>query len=288
MGQIGTAEIYTQSNGWLEIDLYDPADFNFAPVEIRTANGWGVPYLHDPSAADTPIEVYTQSNGWQGVSTTGYLVIDSFEDADLDEWVESESTGIDVTSGRSAFQGDYGLLLDADTCNRIASAPTFSPSLSDYPSPGGVYDSFVRFDDADSFNNDLWWKFGCQQYPTEDGFGSKDLTDGYVFEIDPPSDQLALRRDEDTYGDGQTDTNTDLDRVSFAPVLDQWYRLEIDWHHSTSSQIIITVYEVTKTDWEGTQVAQASASDTTFGEGAIECAAEDGVHWDLLRRTAPL
>lgn len=286
MGKVGVAELYTASGNWVEVDVYDPADLAFTPIELATDTGWGAPFVTSPSSADTPLEVYTQSNGWQGINSVGYVMMDSFEDGNLDEWVESQSTGIDVTSGRAAFQGDYGLSLSADTCERIVSAPTFTPSLPEYPSPGEQWDTFVRFDTSDSLNNDLWHKFGCQTHPTSDGFTASDTYDGYRAELDPPNSALRIgRMDSAATGDGTMDASSSVS-VSFTT--DQWYRIEIDWHYSTASDIIVRLFESSKADWTGTQVASVSFTDTTYGEGAISCAAEAGVHWDLLRRTAPL
>lgn len=282
MGQVGTLELYTGS-GWVEIDLYDPDDFSYTPVEIHVGDGWGAPYLGNPDTADTPIEVYT-SQGWLGMNSTGYVMMEDFEGGNLPEttWIESQDTGLEVTSGRAAFQGNYGLKLGADTCERIVSAPDFDDPLPEYPSPGETFDCFVRFDDSNALSNETHVSFGHQNYPSSDGFSDDDVNAGYNLVLDPEYDYFRIAY-TDSYG-----RKYFQDSVAYQFETRQWYRCETDWHETTSDTIYCRLYEVSKDDWEGTQVAEVSYTDSTYGEGAVELASPGTTHMDLLRRTSPL
>lgn len=286
MGKIGTTELWTQSEGWVEVDLYDPADFTFTPLELPTGSGtWGVPYVSDASNADTPIEFYTQSNGWVGVNSVGFVLIEDFEDGDLDEWVESKTTASEVSSARAAFQGNYGLNLTADTCERIVSHSSFSPSLSYYPQQGDQFELFFRWDSTDAFTDSTWLKFGNQNYPTSDGFTSHDVSQGYLFSMRPKLDDVIIGRtdSDDTF------VEDSITNVSGGFHADQWYRMEVDWHYSTNDDIIGRVYEVTKDDPVGTEVVSVTHfDDNTYSSGAVEFAGQDPTHMDYFRKTAPL
>lgn len=65
MAQVGVVEIYTQSNGWVEVPLFEETDVTNPVWEIETASGAGYIHLVDPADADLDfLEFYSQSSGW--------------------------------------------------------------------------------------------------------------------------------------------------------------------------------------------------------------------------------
>lgn len=137
MPKVGVAEVYTESNGYVEIDLYDPADFDFSPIELPTVDGdWGVPYLDNPSEVDTPIEVYTSARGWQGINSTGIRPIDLFENYGFDEYSEAPSTGGAEIIPEAALGENSTLGAHFYGQSDYWSMPMYSTPLPNYPEQG--------------------------------------------------------------------------------------------------------------------------------------------------------
>lgn len=156
-------EINTAS-GWQSIEVYDPGTFGFEPVEVYTQNGWKVPYITDPSNADTPIEINT-AQGWKGINTAGYQTIDDFEDNDLAEYTIPSSSGTaSVESGSLGTNGNYKLQLDQYV--RLFSMD--GDGLPNYPEWDHSWEFYFRptaFHDTPAF---LRFNFMNQDYSTND------------------------------------------------------------------------------------------------------------------------
>lgn len=216
-----------------------------------------------------------------------YLVLEDFGSGGLngDTWAESRDDGVEATSDGVAFHGEYGVRLNTDSCERIASGPTMDEPLAAYPRPGETVDLFHRLGDPDfGANEDSWLYFGMQEYPTSNGFTDDAYERGYVLRNDALGGRFDLRRVD--AGESGLDA-TVLDGTDHTYDADRWYRMEVDWADSTPD-VVATLYEVTTDDWDGTRVARVSADDTTYAsEGAIVLVAERGGQFDVVRRVDP-
>lgn len=290
MAQIGTLEAYTESNGWIEIALYEPADLDFTPVEVHTASGWGCPYITSTASADTPFEIYTETNGWMGLNTVGHTIIDNFDDGTLNGWRLSTEENIDPTSARSAWQGDYGVKIvpdkaDAGDYDQIVSMPSYSDALPHYPAPGETFDLYLRGHDGAMQYSDQRHgvMFGIQNGPSSDGFSSDAIYNHYylVALIDENGiNRFRLIREDSNSG------TTIADSTDITWSDNEWYRFEVDWMDSTSN-IVCTVYGV-RDDGSEYAISQIESGDSTYGQGGIALSANIDFDFDYLKKTSPL
>ena len=217
----------------------------------------------------------------------GYALLEGFGSGDLggDTWVRSRTDGVGVAAGRAAFHGSAGVRLDTDSCERVVSGPTMDDPLADYPRPGTTVDLCHRLEGSDfAVNEDSWVYFGLQRYPNADGFDRETYDTGYALRNDALNGSFELRRVDG--GEKALDAEV-LDSTDHDYDADTWYRIEVDWADSTAD-IVATLFEVTTDDWTGTAVAGVRSDDDTYlGEGGVVLAAEQGAHFDLLRRTSP-
>lgn len=295
MAKVGEAELYTSASGWITVELYEPADLSYTPIEIYTPNGWGVPHVTSPADADTPLEVYTETNGWMGISTLGYVIIEDFEDATLDDaWLNSDTTAVYETSARAAFQGSYGVRLEDDATELIVADPTYSSTLDYYPEPGDQFDVYVKGDSsALSQSPEIWW--GIQNPPDETN-DAGDFTTGHV------EDHYFVRWFMESDGDvnynlSRDDSNTSVELDDYVATAesettdpDKWYRINVDWHYSSSGVISVDFYEYDgpTVDDETHLGFTLSASDSTYGKGGIGFRGHGVFDADYWKKTAPL
>lgn len=296
MTRLGTAELWTP-NGWIEVEVYDPATVSESPIELWTPNGWGTPHLAAPSTADTPIEVYTPS-GWRGISSTGFELIDDFESSAMDDaWNLSEPSGLDATSSRAAYQGSYGARFASGSFGNMLAHENYSNNLPYYPQPGDKFDVHVRgrngaFESGDAPMRPL--QFGIQTIPSEsdDNWGTADFDYHYTVWIrqDVPNPRLQVGK--------QKNNSSAAADSHFMPdgtfVDDQWYRIEADWHYTTSGEIKARAWEVHSdgsetrvTDGNGNPL-EPSLTDSEFSQGGIALSAPDETHMDWAKKTEPL
>lgn len=299
MARVGTVELPTANMGWLEIEVYDPADFDFAPIELPTTTGaWGVPFLVSPSEADTPLEVYTTARGWQGINTVAFTLIDAFEDANLDEYLRSEA-GADIDiSTRAGYQGNYGLRLQSGDVEMAVSHPTYSPALDYYPQRGDKFEWVTRGRGGDSFDtggrSTVLWALQETGLPAGEPFNPDDVVEYYMVSMDSrdfghDAESFVLHR---MNADGN---HIHLDEMSMTEWRDDvWYRPVVDFGFTTLDIIDVKCYERVDGEWvlatnqNGVDL-HLSASSTALDTGGIGFDGLGGeVHWDWMRRTAPL
>lgn len=167
----GFIEVYTQSEGWIEIELGDPADLDRPIIEVYTPSGWAAPMLVDPADADTPIEVYTQSYGWLGVQRQLQRLIDDYERGDLSPYTDRSDTGTSAVVGRAARSGSYGLELSGESA--VWSVP--GSGLDNYPDPSS--DQFEFYFNIQS-HDQVWTFFGGTTDADQDRYQVEAIDDG--------------------------------------------------------------------------------------------------------------
>lgn len=240
MAKVGETEVYT-AGGWQVVSLYDPADFDYAPVEIALGDGtWGVPYLTSPAEADTPFEIYTQSNGWMGINQAGFQTIDDYERGNLNPYCVPPASGdTPVATARAARSGDYGLEMVG--FNQIAATPN-TGNLSP-PVPGDTWQVWMRIPGSESGNDEQYHHHWAVQ-----GTGDCDTTDDISHYYDAmvnchvsdtsESGSLHLRANN---SGGTLSSWTGSGQVF---PTDTWFYLEIDWDDTTSpNTLTIQVFD---------------------------------------------
>lgn len=230
-----TIELYTASDGWIEVPVFNPSNVGFAPLEVETPNGWGAFHLIDPSEADTPIELYTSSRGWQGINTTGYYVFDDFERGNLNPYAVNGDANNMIVSN-SDLRGQYVLRLSvqdsfeaSDTDDKAAySSPNFSTTLPDYPKPGDTFSIFWR---SPYLEVSSWppfhFVFGDQSAISESGSPTISDLDEYY--------ELYVENESDAYLDAVSyDTRETISDavITLSSTEDYWFEFRIKWPHS--------------------------------------------------------
>lgn len=258
MAQIGTLELATESNGWLEVPVFDRGDFDFEPIEVRCNGQWGVLQLSDPPG-DTPLEIYTSSRGWQTITAevAQALTIDDFEHNALDDYY-----GIAATSNppeirqEAARSGTYGWYGYSDA--RSMSLPEWhsnyesseqSKFLDNYPSSGDVFEFYIYVDGFISGGSAInRFHFGKQDY--------LESSNGYRIWWTFNDDYWRI---EKRVG-GSGDTLQGARLGSNWPT-NEWLRGVVDWRGSGFSA---TMYRE-----NGSQIDSLSTNDTTYTSGGI-------------------
>lgn len=294
MSRVGTCELYTDAEGWVDVDLYDPSDFNFAPIELPTSSGvWGAPYLSDPSSADTPLEVYTSANGWMGINKAGWEYIEDFETGDLSRWYTSTdpSTGVNTTA---ATIGDYGVSLadeeeQSTYAQRIYSHPNEGmTSLPYYPQVTDEWEYFWEPTGAAASDGHHRVAFGVEDQNVSDNFGP--ITENFggdfdqdwlAFDIQPAIDEIHIWK---KIGGNRVERTRD----AFSPSSGVTYRVVVDWCSTSSETVTVDVYDYNPSG-DDTHVASTSDShpdyNTTYRGVYVESEnAADESHYDALRK----
>lgn len=249
----GELNLYTAS-GWITIDLGDPADLSYTPVEIRTPNGWAAPRVVDPADADSPLELYTAS-GWKGIARRLRQTIDSFEDNDLSEWEQHDGDFTTLHAGNAgrdepAKHGDYICKFGGDIGVGNNDGISSTSGLPRYPSRGDTTGVFVNPNDL----HDAYYHVGVQEtrnkFPHSysarangDGGGSPTFELWYEDPSEGVSDVLASTSFDTT--DWQNSNS----------------EIRIDWGDPTITATCL--------DSNGTVRAQVSADDTRLDSGGV-------------------
>lgn len=269
MAEEGVLEYQDSAGAWHEIILYTPGTFDSEPLEVQTSSGqWAVPYLTDPTEADTPFEVQRSDGSWVGVNSVGVLTVDDFEDGDVSNWTVPSSSGSDtiVSPGldgtNNAWQHDgirEGHLQGIDAVDRG-------------PQPGDVFEVWFRIDSSSSTALSRF-EFSAD--------GNND-TDMYRLEWEAGSTPSKTLSIEKYVGDSQSLVDT----VSFSPSDGTTYRCEIRWNVGDSN------IEAEMFDSGGSSVSGiASISDDSSASGSEFT--QPGIHlwtngnevktWDQIR-----
>lgn len=293
MSRVGTCELYTDAEGWVDVDIYDPSDFSFAPIELPTSSGvWGAPYLSDPSSATTPLEVYTSANGWMGINKAGWEYIEDFETGDLSRWYTSTdpSTGANTTA---ATIGDYGVSLadeeeQSTYAQRIYSHPDEGMTpLPYYPQVGDEWEYFWRPTTGSDGEGHHRVAFGVADQNVSDNFGpittkfGTDFDDWLAFDIQPAVSEIHIWK-------MINGTRTERTTETFNPSAGTTYRVIVDWCSSSTDTITVDIYEYNSSGDDTFVVSTSDThSDYTTNRRGVYVESEQTAsesHYDALRK----
>jgi hypothetical protein len=168
------------------------------------------------------------------------LIIEDFEDNDLDEYDVDRGSNYSIVSA-PAYEGFYALELADDSAIELIS----TSGLGSYPQAGDTFS--VRFRTNGTGN-------GEQANFT---YGVQGHTDRYYVMLNPGTQELGLYK----YKNGSTTVLGSAVSASFSA--DTWHVLEIEWE--TDGTQVATLYN----DEAKTQLAQVSGSDTEWTNGGI-------------------
>lgn len=249
MTKLGTLELETP-NGWLEVEVGDPDELAYTPIEVFTPNGWGALHLVDPAEADTPLEVYTPQ-GWKGVLQHVYRIIDSAEDGDIDEYTNFNNDFAAVQNATYAAHGDWSIEYASgqgavDGCVSLSGLPN-------YPSRGDrIKTNLYSLSEA----NGGGFQFACQE-------DRNAFPQGYRVSVNNENNGKL----EVVYQDPSTNTTNTLgsDPIDMTGHADEELELTIDWGSPT---ITATLH-----DSGGAQMGQAAGDDSEFDSGGVGWAA---------------
>lgn len=233
MSKIGVFE-YEDTNGdYHEIDIYEPGTFTEEPVEFELTDGrWGVPFLRDPTDADTPFEVQKTDGSWLGVNSVGQVLIDDFEYSQTtfdNNWSIVTGVGdIGTQSDVGAVDGDRVGYIDGGF-NSGWSLPQHG-FLNAYPEPGDRFVCHVRINRR-AGGMQPWILFGGTSDNTS-STGDNDLYEINFIEPDDGTDdwtfRLRARNGTDPVEVVAADDNNDTPIVA-----DTWYGCLVDWYDAT-------------------------------------------------------
>lgn len=163
-------------------------------------------------------------------------IIDDFEDGDIAEY--TGDTGQFTVQGTTVFEGANALEGTSDGArHRIIS----TAGLNAYPAQGDTFQCRIR-DDTGSLTAGIAW-------------GVQDGNNLYRAMVSSQGDNLQLWLKENGGYNRLVETAVTVPQ-------DEWLRLEIDW--AGDGTMTVTLF-----DSADTQLAQISATDTTFTSGGI-------------------
>jgi hypothetical protein len=169
-------------------------------------------------------------------TTSGTGVIDDFEDGDLSEYA-GDIGGFNVQTG-SVYEGTYALESDGPTTSQYIYSTSDLPR---YPRAGDTVQFRAEISRADSTIGAV--------------FAATSGESGYLVALDDANERLYLARlDSGSFNM--------LSENAFTVATGTWYRVKVDW--GASGSITATAY-----NGSGTQVAQVSATDSTYTGGGF-------------------
>lgn len=166
-------------------------------------------------------------------------LIEGFEDGDLNEYIVDRGSGHSIVTAPT-FSGNRALEMADDSATEIIS----TSGLNAYPTVGDRIS--VRFRTNGTGNG--------QQ--ANFSYGVQDHKDRYFVNLDPGDQTIRLFK----YSDGNSIVLSDTIPASFNA--DEWYRLNIYW--ATDGTHTARLF-----DSNGTQVAKATGTDSTWNQGGI-------------------
>jgi hypothetical protein len=163
-------------------------------------------------------------------------VVDDFEDTDLSEYeFDRGKSGASLVTSPT-YSGAYALEISGTNTEMIS-----MNGLDHYPAAGDVFSTWVRgTNNADRINI----TYGVQNHLNR-----------YFARVNPEQGHVALYRYEDGNGTLLADKGVPLSQ-------DTWYEVQIEWQ--TDGTHVFTLF-----DESGGQVAQISATDSTWTAGGI-------------------
>ena len=183
------------------------------------------------------------SKSARAVSTTstsehGFLVIDDFEDGELDEYsFDQGSSGASVASGVS-YKGSQSLAISGTNTELISTA-----GLDYYPAAGDTFSFWIQ---STGGAEDINLTYGVQDHQNR-----------YLIRVDVVNDDLFLYR----YENGSL-TRLAGNASGYSLAEDTWYEVEIKW--TTTGDQTATIY-----DTSGTKIASVAGTDSTWTKGGI-------------------
>lgn len=186
-------------------------------------------------------------------------IVDDFEDGDISEYrvnTGSFSTQTtEVTNGSVALQG---------TPSSGSVYIRSESGLDTYPAQGDTFRVNVYLPESDTL--------GALMFGTQSGASNND--EAYRAEVNNTGSKIAI-----VLQDGSTTTVLSSQSVNVPG--GEWLELEVAW--ATDGTITITLF-----DSAGSQLAQTSATDTTYASGGIGFRAYDGndqtaIYFDHVR-----
>lgn len=276
----GILELYTQSEGWIQIELGDPADLDFTPIEVYTPNGWAAPNVVDPSDANTPLEVYTQSRGWMGIKRELVRVIDDFESGGLSAYPDTGSTGGRAVVGRAAHSGNYGL--EQTNFDIIAS----TSGLDNYPGPGDTYEFYWQIpSSAYTGDGQQFWHLTAVQ---QTGTNQDDIQDHYNLEFISESDAddtVRWRINENNNNYVTNDNSTSASDHNAQIPAEEWIRTEVTWVDGSPDELHAESFDAAGNAFH--DPIWFTLDEASFGKGGIgwriSGVGSEVVYWDDAR-----
>ncbi|MFC4553481.1 MULTISPECIES: hypothetical protein [Halorussus] len=255
------AEIAWSSTGDHTFTLSDAAGNQVAQISATdpTWSSGGVGYDAYLSDGGTVYIDYV-TKGTRDPSD-GCLIVDNFQDGDLNEYrFDRGSSGASVVTSPTKT-GEYALEIAGTSTEMISTA-----GLNHYPSAGSTMSYWIRGTNGADRTNFT--------------YGVQDHTNRYFVRVNPEQGALGLYRTENG-------TSTKLAGTGVALSQDTWYEVDIEWARDGT-------HTVTLFNSSGTQLAQISATDSTWSSGGVgydaylsgsEAAYFDGVTIDDLDDT---
>lgn len=256
------------SSGAQQIELYDPGTFDFEPLRVQTQNGPMVPYITDPSDADTGLRLYTDSRGVQGINSVGVLRIDDFEDGNRDGWTVPGSTGSDSITSPGLNGTNNAWFHNGLREGHLAGADAIDRG----PQPGDRFDFWFRVTDQ---SGTIINRF----HFSSDGVDDPDRYRVEWERGDSSGDELSL---EKYVGGSQAKIDTAVGAVSVG----QTYRCEINWNNG-NNQISAELFFPNGNSAIGpvtiTDDSQASGGDFTQPGIAVRTNSNCDQIWDEMK-----
>lgn len=195
-----------------------------------------------------PVSYELNSNGVYGIRNGVYQdtlqqLIDDFEDGDISEY--GSDTGQYATQTSTVKEGTTALQGDVSSGNAYHILST--SGLNYYPSQGDTWRLWNRVQSSGDMAAN---HFGVQSVPTS---GLPD--NGYMVQTRVAANEIRIYLRSSASWTLLASASVSLSSAT-------WYEIKVDW--ATDGTITLTIF-----DSAGSQLAQASATDTSFSSGGI-------------------
>lgn len=240
--------------GTVTLPVYEESDIGpdvYDMVRVMTENGVGViPFTDEQEASYNFLRVKTENNGiiaaHDNPDLIGTLIVDNFEDNDLDEYGDSVDAW-EITSEK-VFEGNYALK-DANGYNELIS----QNGLDNYPNQGEVFRASHYITEG-SLMEVRWAEQG-----SESGENN-----GQSYAVRYRDGKMRIGISGSAVNNSWFNSQSiDTSNHNFYGV---WTETEVEWH--SDGLIVARIFEI-EDDGSRNLINEMSVSNTNFSDGGI-------------------
>lgn len=246
-GQWYTFRVETKSTGEISVDVVDRSTGDLlAFLSADDSDNSGSAFTWEANGVASDAETF-YDNLQNGIETNGTGIIDDFEDGDIGEY-SGDTDRFTAAQTSNAYRGDYALEFQTTVSGGGDYASMTSQSgLPAYPRKGDEFEYWMYYVDTAIDYLGFYHEY-------------TDSNNTYWTRINENQDRIALGQNVS----GNSSSTTSSVTVNTG----QWYRVNIKWDDGSTFGGSDGDQTMTLYDESGTQLAQASHTESTLDSGS--------------------